>query len=241
MKPPRILIIAVAASIALACSTRTNAAVQGKHLFILSGQSNMAALDPDISFIPAVTAEFGKNNVIIVKDAANGQSIRRWHKKQEPATDNNSATNGDLYNRLMEKVAVALKSSQIQTVTFIWMQGESDAEQNGAGYADSLNGLLDQLKTDLGRNDINVVIGRISDYANFQRFPQWEMIRNAQVEVADSDPKVVWVDTDDLNSGTNQKGEMVENDLHYSVEGYKILGKRFAEKAIELIRCMHGN
>jgi len=25
------------------------------------------------------------------------------------------------------------------------------------------------------------------------------------------------------------------NDLHYSVDGYKILGKRFAEKSIELI------
>ncbi|MEO1982682.1 MAG: hypothetical protein ABGZ24_19400 [Fuerstiella sp.] len=44
--------------------------VQGKealHLFIMSGQSNMAGLDPDESFTPAVQSAFGKENVIVVK------------------------------------------------------------------------------------------------------------------------------------------------------------------------------
>ena len=37
-----------------------NAAEQEKHLFILSGQSNMAGLDPSLSFTPAVEAKYGK-------------------------------------------------------------------------------------------------------------------------------------------------------------------------------------
>ena len=41
----------------------------GKHLFILSGQSNMDRLDPKVSFTPAVEAAFGKENVIVVKDS----------------------------------------------------------------------------------------------------------------------------------------------------------------------------
>ena len=45
-----------------------------------------------------------------------------------------------------------------------------------------------------------------------------------------------WVDTDDLNDGLNRKGKEIKNDLHYSAEGYKILGKRFAEACIRLIK-----
>ena len=37
------------------------------HLFILSGQSNMAGLNPDLSFTPRVEQHFGKDRVIVVK------------------------------------------------------------------------------------------------------------------------------------------------------------------------------
>jgi arylsulfatase A-like enzyme len=47
---------------------RKTSAEQKKHLFILSGQSNMAGLNPEISFTPAVETAFGKDNVIVVKD-----------------------------------------------------------------------------------------------------------------------------------------------------------------------------
>ena len=60
-------------------------------------------------------------------------------------------------------------------------------------------------------------------------------MREAQVKIAEALPRGAWVDTDDLNSGVNEKGEKIEDNLHFSVEGYKILGKRFADKAIELI------
>ena len=39
----------------------------GKHLFILSGQSNMAGMKPEVSFTPAVTKAFGKENIIVAK------------------------------------------------------------------------------------------------------------------------------------------------------------------------------
>lgn len=52
----------------------------GKHLFMLSGQSNMAGLRPEKSFTPAIEDEFGEENVFIVKDAPGGQPIRRWYR-----------------------------------------------------------------------------------------------------------------------------------------------------------------
>ena len=64
MKHLHLIILAALVAVASA-----NAAEEGKHLFILSGQSNMANLAPNVSFTPAVEAAFGKDNVIVVKDA----------------------------------------------------------------------------------------------------------------------------------------------------------------------------
>ena len=210
----------------------------GKHLFILSGQSNMEGLDPTISFIPMVEHAFGNAHVIVVKDAQGAQPIRRWYKKWKPAHADAPKALGDLYDRLLAKVRLAIKDTVIKSVTLVWMQGERDAkEQHGDVYADSLKGLIHQLRGDLGRADANVVIGRLSDFdMNNKKFAHWTMVRNAQIAVADSIPRVAWVNTDDLNDGKNQKGQIIQNDLHYSVEGYKILGQRFANKAIQLIK-----
>lgn len=214
-----------------------NASQRKTHLFILSGQSNMAGLDPKISFTPTVETAFGKDNVIVVKDAQGGQPIRRWYKKWKPAKGDEPKATGDLYDRLMTKVNVTIEGKNIQTVTFVWMQGERDArEKHGQVYAASFKGLLDQLRQDLGRKDINFVIGRISDFdMGNKRYPHWTKVRKAQVAVAQADPRGEWVDTDDLNDGKNRKGKQISNDLHYSVQGYKTLGKRFADKAIALI------
>ena len=64
----------------------------------------------------------------------------------------------------------------------------------------------------------------------------WKLIREVQVKVADASPRGAWVDTDDLNDGLNKKGKEIKNDLHYTQKGYELLGKRFAEKAIALIK-----
>ena len=200
-----------------------------KHLFILSGQSNMVGLDPKISFIPVMEEEFGPNNIIVVKDAQNGQPIRRWYKKWKSLEGNTPKASGDLYDRLMVKVNAATTAQKIKTVTFVWMQGERDAyEKHGAVYARSLSGLLTQLSDDLVRTDINFVIGRISDFdMNNEKYVHWCLVRKAQVEFAETTPHAAWVDTDDINGP--------ENALHYTKEGYKVMGERFARKSIELI------
>lgn len=211
---------------------------QGKHLFILSGQSNMARLNPEVSFTPAIEAEFGAENIIVVKDAMGGQPIRRWYRNWKPLKGVEPKPFPDLYDSLMVKVYPAIKNQKIATVTFIWMQGERDAkEQYGDVYEASLLGLYNQLSNDLDRNDVNFVIGRISDYdMTNKKYPHWTMIRNIQEKVAESNPRFEWIDTDDLNDGINKKGKEIKNDLHMSQEGYLIMGKRFAEKAILLVK-----
>ena len=210
----------------------------GKHLFILSGQSNMQGHRPQEAFTPTVKKALGKANVIVIQDALGGQPIQRWWKQWKSPKGEKPAKTGDLYDRLMGKVNPAIKGQALKSVTFIWMQGERDAKQLwGPVYAASLKGLYEQLGNDLKRKDINFVIGRLSDFdmAN-KRYRHWTMVREAQVKVAESDPRFAWVNTDDLNDGVNRKGKPIKNDLHYSAEGYKILGKRFAQSALKLIK-----
>ncbi len=210
---------------------------EGKHLFILSGQSNMEGLRSEESFTPVLEAKFGAENIIIVKEAQGGRTIRRWYREWKPLRGDFPKAQPDMYELLMDKVYAAVENEKIETVTLIWMQGESDAIKNqGEVYEASLLGLYDQLSNDLKRNDINFIIGRISDYgiAN-SKYPQWTMIRDIQVKIAESDPYFDWINTDDLNDGINRKGEKIRNDAHMSADGYVIMGRRFAEKAIQLI------
>ncbi len=209
------------------------------HLFILSGQSNMAGLRPEESFIPNVEEAFGKDHVIVVKDALGGQPIRRWYKNWETEDGSRPESTGDLYRRLMEKVQKATAGREIQTVTFIWMQGERDAkEEHGVVYKASLEGLLKQLSGDLKRDDINVVIGRLSDFdMGDKKYHHWTLIREQQAAFVQDGSRRALVNTDDLNDGVNRRGKEISNDLHYSAAGYVELGRRFAKEGIQLIEA----
>jgi hypothetical protein len=203
-------------------------------LFILSGQSNMAGLNPDVSFTPALKAAYPNDEIVVVKSAQGGQPIRRWHKAwkaPEGSKIKPTGTNGDLYDKLMAEVKKASAGKKFDTVSFVWMQGERDAKEGlAAVYFDSLRGLIDQLQGDLRRKDITLVIGRLSDNG---KDASWKALREAQVAFAEKQPLSAWVDTDDLNGD--------KDDLHYTKEGYAELGKRFAAKTIELLKKSSGS
>jgi hypothetical protein len=210
-----------------------------KHLFILSGQSNMQGHRPEEAFTPTVEKVLGKDKVIVVQDALGGQPIHRWWKQWKSPEGKKPAQSGDLYERLMSKVNPAIKGKKLASVSFVWMQGERDAKMGwGDLYEEALVGLHAQLAKDLGRNpkEMTFVIGRLSDFdMKNTRYRHWTKVREAQVKVADSNPKFSWVDTDDLNDGKNRRGKDIKDDLHYSAEGYKTLGLRFAEASLKTL------
>ena len=235
---------AIAAIVALSLGGQ---AEEKTHLFVLSGQSNMFHMKPKDSFIPAVEKAFGKENVIVASNAKRGAAIRNWDKdypwpedwdipqgrkkpgKKEKTREEFVGNFGHLYDALMGNIKKHTEGKTYDTVTFVWMQGESDSgERHVPQYEESFNRVLNRLKADLGVEDMNVIIGRLSDYGTK---PGWMQMRELQMKMADARDNWAWVDTDDLN---DRKGNG-SNDLHYSKEGYVILGQRFADKAIELL------
>jgi hypothetical protein len=212
---------------------------EGKHLFLLTGQSNMERLDPEQSFIPEITKEFGPDNVIVVKEALGSQQIFHWYKNWKSSAGRAQENSGDLYDKLMARMRLATEGQPISTITLVWMQGEADAVgyYDANVYEQSMLGLYAQLQQDLHRQDIYWVIGRISDFdMHNTQYKRWTQIRDIQVKVAESNPRFSWVDTDDLNDGIIDPARRKSNDLHYSDAGYQILGHRFAQSAIKLIQ-----
>ena len=208
-----------------------------RHLFILSGQSNMTG-GLKTGFTKTVENTFGEKNVAVVHHSKSGRGIRFWDKdytfpdnyrfpgKGVPS-ERSKQQHGQEYGPLMEKVQEAFKGKPYDTVTFIWMQGESDGKRGlGDVYEKSFLRLLGRMKIDLDRKNIGFVIGRIND--SFMNEPPWKAMRDVQVKLAENAYHGAWVDTDDLSEP--------DDGVHFPKEKYPSLGNRFAGKAIDLIQ-----
>lgn len=220
-------------SLALLAPSAAIAADKPLHLFILSGQSNMAGMKPEAGFVPEANKLFGDGDVVYVKVSQGGQPIRLWVESwNEIATKHGLTTMSDgtkYYKPILDQVAAKLNGRTPTTITFCWMQGERDAKEKlHAAYEDAMKQLISDLRRDLKHPEMYFVIGRISDYGKPDD-KEWQLVRDTQVKVAEDDPRGAWVDCDDLNDKT--KGAKTMNDLHYTAEGYTVLGERFARQA----------
>jgi hypothetical protein len=233
-----ILLTAVAVSIAFGAAV--TAAEKPVHIFILSGQSNMAGMNPKAGFEPEAKKLFPDAEVVYLKIARGGQPIRLWVEefpeiaKKHKLTVPGKATGTQYYEPILKQYRGLLdKYPKPASVTFCWMQGERDAKEKlSAAYAEALKQLIENLRRDLKQPAMNFVIGRLSDFGKPGE-TEWENVRKAQVELAGKDKRGSWVDCDDLND--KEKNGVKRNDLHYTKAGYELLGRRFARQAKALI------
>ncbi len=219
---------------------QTFAADKPIHLFILSGQSNMRGMNPELGFVPELTEKFSDRETAYIKVAEGGKPIRYWlpndwnmlaerYNLDKKLTGASSEKN--YYSQILnEYEKFTEKNGWPDHVTFCWMQGERDArERLSSAYADALKLLIGNLRRDLKQPEMTFVIGRLSDFRADPQRAHWELIRQVQEQVAEDDPLGAWVDCDDLNN--KKKDEIMTNDLHYTREGYELLGRRYVRQA----------
>lgn len=244
MRRPATIVCTVLTLLALAFSPLF-AAEKPVHIFILSGQSNMAGMNPKLGFEPETNKLFPDAKVVYFKIAQGGRPIRLWvqqwndiavkHGINADSVRAKEKSKGTQYYQpiLQQYKQLLAKHPKPASVTFCWMQGERDArEKLDAAYDDALEQLIANLRQDLEQPQMNVVIGRLSDFGK-DNYTPWQNIRKVQVNVAGSDPHGAWVDCDDLND--KMKDGVKRDDLHYTKEGYELLGRRFARQAKLLI------
>lgn len=233
------------ALVSLAFAALATAAEKPAHLFILSGQSNMAGMNPKSGFVPETATLFPGADVAFIKVAAGGQPIRHWLAEwdeiaRKHGIDPAKVRAGDkmkgpiYYTQILEQFAAMLKKHpNPASVTFCWMQGERDAKENlEAAYGDGLKTLIANLRRDLKQPQMNFVIGRLSDFGKPDNKP-WQAVRQAQVDLSKSDERGAWVDCDDLNN--KERNGAAFDDLHYTPAGYELLGRRYARQARAIV------
>lgn len=224
------------ALLALSITPCIHAEETSKHLFIMSGQSNMTKAVRN-AFTDRIVENFGEDNVTVVFHCKSGRGIRFWvadyrQPDSRGLTGKKLNSNGQEYDRLIEAVKNAVGDQSFDTVGLVWMQGESDGlNRLSEAYEKSFWKLVSRLEKDLQRDDLYFVIGRISDYGlDGPQKNHWQRVREVQVKLGTSTDDA-WINTDDLNGGD---ADRPNGSLHYSKEGAMILGRRFAEKAIEM-------
>ena len=237
VKPELLLHVGLLIALAFTAPACASGKKTGKHLFILSGQSNMTGAVRD-AFSDRVHERFGKENAVVVMRMKSGRGIRFWvadyrQPRGRGLTNKKKKSNGQEYKPLIEAVLAAEKDQSFDTVGFIWMQGESDANNRlSEVYEESFVKLVRHLKKDLGRDDLYFVIGRINDYArNRPDNEHWRRVRDTQVKLGQT-RGTAWLDTDDLNGGD---AKQPDGGIHFPREGAVILGQRFADQALKLI------
>ena len=242
----------------------------GRHLFILSGQSNMQRLKVARSFTPQVASALGGDDaVLVVKEAWGGQPIRRWCHNWQSAPDiaiparESGRPSGDLYDRLLQTVLTAISRAEppaaVVSITLVWMQGEEDAQPHLAPvYDKNFRSMLQRLKRDLrlaGQGDavskgLKLVLGELNDYGlGLVIEPHWRQIQAQQkaLVLELSGPLAEYLTEDQGGIAIkDQHGPAAilvvcrdlplhEDSLHFTAEGYHLLGQRFAKAAVKIL------
>jgi hypothetical protein len=142
------------------------------------------------------------------------------------------ATAGNrLYALLLAQVhrafaALAARGESARLAGIFWLQGETDGARldSASAYEANLRTFLARLRQDLAyavpaSGPVPVVVGRVGP-PPATGYPHQELVRSAQVRVAESLPATAWVDTDDLPRDTDG--------VHLLAPGVLSLGQRWA-------------
>lgn len=180
---------------------------------------------PEVGF-GRTLADAGRS-VALVKHAVGGTDLAAyWYPGATPG----DASAGPGFSVLVDSVQAASQELDAagrpwEWAGFVWMQGESDALDLtlARAYQANLEGLVSAVREVTATPDLLVAVGLIS------RESIWtyaDLVRAAQQAVADADPRVVVVETDDLPRN--------ELDLpHYDSVSNRVLGRRFGRAVLD--------
>lgn len=171
---------------------------------------------PELSFGHAITEVLPGDDIRLVKFAVNGTALYNdWAPKEGPQ-----------YKGFMRTAKAALADldaakADYEIAGMLWLQGESDAlEHKAETYEKNLTAFIDHMRTEFKTPDMPFIIARVCTHYG-GKSGQAQIVREAQVKIAEEDENVAWFDTDDCEPVIYG---------HYNARGQVKIGNRFAEK-----------
>ncbi len=174
---------------------------------------------PEVTFGRAM--QDARPEVALIKHAVGGTDLAYCWDAGAFTAD---TAQGECYAGFWATVSAALLALEAAGVDheiagMAWMQGESDAitESYALDYEDNLTVFIDRVRQDVETPDMPLALGLIDCRAHC---PYRDTVRAAQQAVADADPLVYAVETEDLPQNADA--------LHFDASGMRTLGERLA-------------
>ncbi len=197
---------------------------------------------PELSFGIAMSSNSPETGIALVKYALGGSGLGPGvgHGSWHPTHKNGHTSNQ--FDHALRTLRNALSDRDIDgdgvrdrlvPAGIIWMQGESDANENretAEAYGENLTYLVRALRAALKDNDLPVVIGKITDSGmadDGSVMDYIDTVQRAQASFAEANRCAELVSvTDSLNYRDDK--------YHYDSEGFIRLGEAFSEAVLRL-------
>lgn len=193
---------------------------------------------PELTFAARLRELRPTEKIAIIKYAKGGSSLDVRVADWGTWDPHDARTDGiNQYDHALATIDAAMRTQDIDgdgepdrliPAGILWMQGETDATnpQTANDYEHNLREMTELFRAALRRDDLPMVIGRISDSKASLPAEQrvWrfgDVVRTAQQQVADTDPHAALVTTTDTYGYSDF--------AHYDTAGYIDLGRQFAE------------
>jgi hypothetical protein len=183
-------------------------------------EPSMTGLDCGMSFARALLPHISEGfSIVIIPTAVGGSSIEQW-------LYNETHRNVELLENFRSKTAFAAGYGKI--VAILWHQGESNASREKTPiYTERLDSLFGIFRTIAGNDSLPIIMGELGSFAIPEEKQQrWDTLNAAIHFFAEGDSNITVVSA----KGLDHKGDYV----HFDGASQRKLGKRFAEKFIEL-------
>lgn len=170
--------------------------------------SKSGGIGPGIPFAKGMLKDNPAVTIGLVPCAVGGSALNRWLKGAE------------LYQKAVARAGVAARAGTICGV--LWHQGESDTGRKGlaGSYEARLTKMFKDLRQDLGKPDLPIVVGQLGVFLKTNRFPYVESVRSAIEHASQVVPDIGYADS----TGLNHMGD----ELHFSAEAQSAMGANYA-------------
>ena len=171
---------------------------------------------PGLSFAQAMLKANPEVTIGLIACAVGGSPLERWSK------------GGDLYEQAVARAKAASTDGVLAGV--LWHQGETDSDKPpwADTYEASLIRMIAELRADLGRPDLPVVVGQLGEFLTVEKHPGIETVRAALKRIPALVPHTGYVDS----AGLVHKGDA----LHFDTASARQLGLRYAEAMLKIAK-----
>jgi len=181
---------------------------------------NFAGLDCGMSFAGKLIKHIPDSiTIALVPCAVGGSSVFEWLNDE-----NHRGVN--LLSNFRKKVQLSRKKGTIKGI--LWHQGESNANETDLPeYKDALLQLFGKFRASIENDELPIILGEIGKFAEpEEKAGYFEEINQIIRTVAAGNDNFYYVSSE----GMEHKGDH----LHFNSKGQRELGKRYAEKYIEV-------